>query len=207
MARGLPPGLDFRVAIPDIKSITINGGVEVAAVAVVAASIDSPRASGGHSTSSGRGRPARRLERAAEGVGASAGSGHAGGQSQRRDLTAGGGRRLALAGETGFDPAGLAGCRPLGKAMGKLAKYTYATHIKDLKLQKDAPADAWYFFSSTPVGDGIVNNRKLSELLAQAGYKGFLAVEIDFLHPDYGNNEDAAVAKSVDALRAIAAGL
>jgi 3-oxoisoapionate decarboxylase len=93
------------------------------------------------------------------------------------------------------------------KAMGKLARYTYATHIKDLKLQKDAPADAWYFFSSTPVGDGIVNNRKLSELLAQAGYKGFLAVEIDFLHPDYGNDEDAAVAKSVDALRAIAAGL
>jgi sugar phosphate isomerase/epimerase len=93
------------------------------------------------------------------------------------------------------------------KAMSKLAKYCYATHVKDLDIQKGAPADEWYFFSSTPVGEGIVDNRKLAELLAAAGYTGFLAVEIDFLHPRYGGDEDKAVARSVQELRRIAAGL
>lgn len=91
------------------------------------------------------------------------------------------------------------------RAMEKLAKYVYATHIKDLKLQKGIGADEWYFFSSTPVGDGIVDNLKLARLLARAGYQGFLAVEIDFLHPDYGGDEDQAVAKSIQELKKIAA--
>ena len=46
-----------------------------------------------------------------------------------------------------------------------------------------------------------MDNGKLIQLLAQAGYQGLLAVEIDFLHPDYNNNEDQAVARSVDELR------
>ncbi len=93
------------------------------------------------------------------------------------------------------------------KAMRKLAKHTYATHVKDLKIQRGAAADEWFFFSSTPVGDGIVDNRRLAELLGAAGYSGFLAIEIDFLHPDYLNDEDAAVQKSVAQLRKIAADL
>jgi len=91
------------------------------------------------------------------------------------------------------------------KGMEKLAKYVYATHIKDLKPQKGVAADEWYFFSSTPVGDGIVDNMKLARLLARAGYQGFLAVEIDFLHPDYLADEDRAVAKSIQELKKIAA--
>jgi sugar phosphate isomerase/epimerase len=91
------------------------------------------------------------------------------------------------------------------KGMEKLAKYVYATHIKDLKPQKGVPVDEWYFFSSTPVGDGIVDNLRLARLLAQAGYKGFLAVEIDFLHPDYHGDEDGAIAKSILELKKIAA--
>ncbi len=91
------------------------------------------------------------------------------------------------------------------KGMEKLAPYVYATHIKDLKPQKGVGADEWYFFSSTPVGDGIVDNLKLATLLARAGYRGFLAVEIDFLHPDYGGDEDAAVARSIRELKRIAA--
>jgi 3-oxoisoapionate decarboxylase len=90
------------------------------------------------------------------------------------------------------------------KGMAKLAKYTYATHIKDLKVRRGAPADEWYFFSSTPIGDGVVDNEKLVRVLAGAGYEGLLAVEIDFLHPDYGDDEDAAVALSIQRLRAIA---
>jgi sugar phosphate isomerase/epimerase len=91
------------------------------------------------------------------------------------------------------------------KGMQKLAKYVYATHIKDLKLQRGVAADDWYFFSSTPVGDGIVDNLQLVRMLAAAGYRGFLAVEIDFLHPDYRGDEDQAVAKSVQELKKLAA--
>lgn len=91
------------------------------------------------------------------------------------------------------------------KGMEKLAKYAYATHIKDLKPQKGVPADEWYFFSSTPVGDGIVDNWQLAKILSRAGYQGFLAVEIDFLHPDYHGDEDRAVAQSVQELKRIAA--
>ena len=91
------------------------------------------------------------------------------------------------------------------KGMAKLAKHVYATHIKDLKPQKGVGADEWCFFSSTPVGDGIVDNVELVRLLARAKYQGFLAVEIDFLHPDYDGDEDWAVAKSIQELKKIAA--
>jgi sugar phosphate isomerase/epimerase len=87
------------------------------------------------------------------------------------------------------------------KGMRKLAKHVYATHIKDLRPQRGVSADAWYFFSSVPVGDGLVDNGELVRLLAEAGYEGSLAVEIDFLHPDYNNDEDAAVEKSVAELK------
>lgn len=87
------------------------------------------------------------------------------------------------------------------KGMRKLASCTYATHIKDLKPQKGVAPDEWYFFSSAPVGDGLIDNQALVQMLANAGFDGLLAVEIDFLHPDYNNDEDAAVAKSVAELR------
>jgi 3-oxoisoapionate decarboxylase len=85
--------------------------------------------------------------------------------------------------------------------MDKLADRVYATHIKDLKVQRGVPAGEWYFFSSAPIGDGVVDNQKLIAKLASAGFDGVLAVEIDFLHPDYNNDEDAAVARSVRELR------
>jgi len=90
------------------------------------------------------------------------------------------------------------------EGMEKLAKYTFATHVKDLKPQKGQPVSSWHFFACTPVGDGLVDNQKLAQLLKDAGYEGFLAVEIDYLHPDYNNDEDAAVAKSVKTLKNIA---
>jgi len=91
------------------------------------------------------------------------------------------------------------------KAMEKLAPFTLATHIKDLKINRDAAVDDWYFFSTTPVGDGFIDNLKLAQLLKKAGFKGFLAVETDFLHPDYRGDEDAAVARSIETLKKIAA--
>jgi sugar phosphate isomerase/epimerase len=90
------------------------------------------------------------------------------------------------------------------KGMEKLAKYTFSTHVKDLKPNKQASVDDWFFFSATPVGDGLVDNQKLAQLLKNANYQGFLAVEIDFLHPDYKLEEDKAVAASIKELRRIA---
>ncbi|HEX4773453.1 MAG TPA: sugar phosphate isomerase/epimerase family protein [Bryobacteraceae bacterium] len=87
------------------------------------------------------------------------------------------------------------------QAMDALAPYTYATHIKDLKVQRGIPANEWYFFSSAPVGDGVVDNASLIEKLRRSGFSGILAVEIDSLHPDYGDNEFAAVTDSVAELR------
>ncbi len=89
------------------------------------------------------------------------------------------------------------------KGMEKLAKFVRATHIKDLKPYKSAPADQWYFFSSTPVGEGLIDIPALLRLLYEAGYQGLLAIEIDYLHPDYSGDEDAAVARSVANLRRI----
>jgi 3-oxoisoapionate decarboxylase len=89
------------------------------------------------------------------------------------------------------------------KGMAKLAKSTFATHIKDLKINPDASPDDWYFFSSVPVGDGLIDNVALARMLKDANYQGFLAVETDFLHPDYGNDEHAAIRKSVAGLRRI----
>jgi sugar phosphate isomerase/epimerase len=89
------------------------------------------------------------------------------------------------------------------KGMQKLAPFVYATHVKDLKPWKEAPEVEWFFYSSTPVGDGVVDNLRLGQLLKEAGYKGFLAVEIDFLHPDYLEDEDLAVEKSIKELKRI----
>ena len=87
------------------------------------------------------------------------------------------------------------------QGMNQLASRVYATHIKDLKIQRGEPASEWYFFSSTPVGEGVVDNQKLVKRLADADFKGVLAVEIDFLHPDYNDDEDSSVAQSVQELK------
>src|SRR2546423_3532857 len=94
MARGVRAAFDVRPAIPDTENITIGGGVDAPPAA---ASIDSARAPGGPSIGSGRGRAARHLERAAEGVGASAGSRHPRGEPERRDLAPHSGRGLVVA--------------------------------------------------------------------------------------------------------------
>ena len=62
-------------------------------------------------------------------------------------------------------------------AMKLLRPYVFATHIKDLKVRRDVPASEWYFFSSTPVGEGLIDMGELIRLLADGGYDGLLAVE------------------------------
>lgn len=87
----------------------------------------------------------------------------------------------------------------------KLASRVFATHIKDLKPVRGVDVREWYFFSSAPVGDGLVDNQKIAQLLCEAGYEGFLAVETDSLHPDYAGQEFAAVEQSIRTLKRIAA--
>jgi sugar phosphate isomerase/epimerase len=93
------------------------------------------------------------------------------------------------------------------KAMEKLGKYVYATHIKDIKITPGVAADEWYFFSSVAVGDGYINMPELARMLSDLKYPGLLAVELDFPHPDVGTNEDAAVEKSVKYLQELVASI
>ena len=74
------------------------------------------------------------------------------------------------------------------KAMEKLGKYVYATHIKDIKITPNTPADEWFFFSSVAVGDGYINMPQLAEMLKDLDYQGLLAVELDFPHPEVGTD-------------------
>lgn len=87
----------------------------------------------------------------------------------------------------------------------KLAPRVLATHVKDLKPVKGVNVKEWYFFSSTPVGEGLVDNQTLAQILHDAGYKGFLAVETDTLYPDWAFQERAAVEQSIRELKRIAA--
>ena len=68
------------------------------------------------------------------------------------------------------------------KGMEKLAPYVLATHVKDLMPDKSARPTDWYFFAGVPVGKGLINNQVLAQLLHEAHFKGFMAVEIDHQH-------------------------
>ena len=89
------------------------------------------------------------------------------------------------------------------EAIKKLAKYTFATHIKDLKFQQGVSIKDWFLFSCTPAGTGLVDCQQIVQILSDNNYRGFLAVETDFMHSDFGWNEDAAVELSVKELKRI----
>ncbi len=91
--------------------------------------------------------------------------------------------------------------------MEKLAPYVLATHVKDLMPDKCARPTDWFFFAGVPVGKGLIDNQRLAQLLHKAGFKGFLAVEIDHPHTDWTEREDEAVGLSVKALKKIAASM
>lgn len=93
------------------------------------------------------------------------------------------------------------------KGMEKLAPFVYATHVKDLMPDKNFSPLDWHFFAGVPVGQGLINNAKLAELLHKAKFSGFLAVEIDHPHTDWTGREDEAVALSIKELKRIASPL
>ncbi len=91
------------------------------------------------------------------------------------------------------------------QAMEILAPYVFATHIKDLLPVKGLPVNAWNFFSCVPTNAGLIDNAELARILKNNNYQGFLAVEIDWLHPTYANKEEEVVAISVKELRKLVA--
>jgi sugar phosphate isomerase/epimerase len=116
---------------------------------------------------------------------------------------------------TSLDPPWLGVCLDTGNNLrlfedplvvaAKLAPLARATHIKDLWVRPGDPRD-FAFWPSVPLGRGLVDIGKVVGYLRKARYKGLLAIEVDFLHPDYGN-EDKAVAASVKYLRQVVASL
>ena len=85
--------------------------------------------------------------------------------------------------------------------VGKLAPYARATHLKDCVAWRGSPRD-FAFWPSVPLGQGIIDIPEVVRLLAKAGYAGLLAIEIDYLHPKFGD-EDEAIAESAKYLRGL----
>jgi sugar phosphate isomerase/epimerase len=85
----------------------------------------------------------------------------------------------------------------------KLAPLARATHIKDIGVRAGDPKD-FAFWPSVPLGQGLVDIGRVVALLRKARYRGLLAIEIDYLDPDHGD-EDRAVAASVKYLRRLLA--
>lgn len=85
------------------------------------------------------------------------------------------------------------------QAARKLAKYTYATHIKDINPATGSPRD-WTFWPSAPAGTGIIDMAGVIGALHNGGYDGMLCVEIDFMKDKHAD-EVQAVEEAVSNLR------
>ena len=87
----------------------------------------------------------------------------------------------------------------------KLAPFARAAHVKDVDARPEA-ADMFAAWPSVPLGAGVVDIPAALRLLRHAGYAGVLALEIDYLHPGYGDDEEPAIERSLDFLRAALVG-
>jgi 3-oxoisoapionate decarboxylase len=83
----------------------------------------------------------------------------------------------------------------------KLAPWVHATHIKDVITQRGDPR-TFAFWPSVPVGEGLVEIPAILDVLRAHHYRGLLAVEIDYLHPQYPD-EELALKQSLDYLRGL----
>jgi sugar phosphate isomerase/epimerase len=89
-----------------------------------------------------------------------------------------------------------------------LAPYAVSTHTKDIATggKGGSPADRFPFFPSCPTGKGLVDFEGVAAVLAEAGFEGSLAVEIDLLAEPWATTpEEDVVAESVEFLRGLLA--
>lgn len=95
------------------------------------------------------------------------------------------------------DPAG---------AIELLAPYAAAVHLKDVQAYRGDPR-TFTFWPSVPIGRGLIDVPRALRALADTGFDGLLAIEIDYLRPDIGLTEDAALVESIAFTRRTLAGL
>jgi sugar phosphate isomerase/epimerase len=94
------------------------------------------------------------------------------------------------------------------RGMEILAPHVLAVHLKDLQVNiAEAKPNDWFFFSGVPVGQGLIDNQTLANILNKQNFTGFLAVEIDHPHIDWRGREDEAVELSVKGLKKIVSSL
>jgi 3-oxoisoapionate decarboxylase len=86
-------------------------------------------------------------------------------------------------------------------AARRLGPYTVATHTKDVDACRHVRPEEWYFFSSVPVGTGLIDMLGVVRALKESGYTGVLAVESD--HHKDNQDEDKLVAQSVAYLKTL----
>jgi sugar phosphate isomerase/epimerase len=84
-------------------------------------------------------------------------------------------------------------------AARRLGPYTVATHTKDVDACRHVRPEEWYFFSSVPVGTGLIDMPGVVQALRECGYEGVLAVESD--HHKDNQDEDRLVAESIGYLK------
>lgn len=77
-----------------------------------------------------------------------------------------------------------------GVAIEKLAPFTKATHVKDVQAAGGHPRE-FSFWPSVPVGRGLIDMPRAFRALSKQGYTGLLALEIDYLSPDYPDHDQA----------------
>lgn len=86
------------------------------------------------------------------------------------------------------------------EAVKKLAKYIYAIHLKDVATFDGGNPEDWFYYACTAIGAGEIDIPSLCKALDSSGYDGIYAIEFDYLHPRYVD-EDSALAESVDYLK------
>lgn len=70
-------------------------------------------------------------------------------------------------------------------AIAKLAPFAKAVHLKDVTSFKGSPRD-FGFWPSEPVGQGLIDIPLALAELKKVDYGGLLAIDSDYLHPDFG---------------------
>ena len=88
-------------------------------------------------------------------------------------------------------------------AARRLGPYTVATHTKDVDACRHVRPEEWYFFSSVPVGTGLIDMPGVVRALKESNYDGVLAVESD--HHKDNQDEDKLVEESVAYLKKLLA--
>jgi sugar phosphate isomerase/epimerase len=85
-----------------------------------------------------------------------------------------------------------------------MAPYAKASHFKDVRAFRGDPA-SFAFWPSVPIGDGLIDFPDAIRALDEAGFDGILALEIDYLHPDYPSLDDV-IALSVQRMESLVHG-